>query len=45
MPYYRRVGEIPRMGEYPPMMSLMLYNGDACLRGNGFWWMRAFTAS
>lgn len=25
--------------------GVMLYSGDACLRANGFWWMRAFDAS
>jgi surface antigen len=25
--------------------GVMLYSGDACLRGSGFWWMRAFDPS
>jgi surface antigen len=25
--------------------GVRLYNGDACLHGNGFWWMREFKAS
>ena len=25
--------------------GVMLYNGDACLRDNGYWWMRSFSAS